>query len=147
VNASLGLLVRVHVRFCIGLPVCLRVHPLMCRVRLLGHCRFPFSKVVGNRYPPPMAMPSALARSSALPVESWKTAKLQFMPLPSTKFLRTDVPEPFGATKITSMSLGGITPVCSFVDDAKAVAEVECVSFFEGFFDFWPYSFLCCVSE
>jgi len=73
------------------------VRPLVCRVRLLGRCRFLF-ECGWKRYPPPMAMPSAFARSSALPVASWKTAKLQFMPLPSTKFLRTDVPEPLGAT-------------------------------------------------
>ena len=60
-----------------------------------------------------MAMPMALVRCSALPVASWNTAQLLFMPLPSTKFRRTDVPLPLGATKMTSMSLGGITPVCS----------------------------------
>jgi len=32
------------------------------------------SKVVGNRYPEPMAMPTARVRSAARPVASWNTA-------------------------------------------------------------------------
>ena len=56
-------------------------------------------------------MPSAMQRSSARPVASWTTAKLELMPAPERKLRRTVVPEPFGATMITSTSFGGTTPV------------------------------------
>jgi len=38
-------------------------------------------------------------------------AKLELMPAPVKKLRRTDVPEPFGATMITSTFFGGTTPV------------------------------------
>jgi hypothetical protein len=60
-----------------------------------------------------MATPSATAFSSALPLTSWKTAKEELIPRPSLKRLRTVRPEPFGATRMTSMSAGGTTPVRS----------------------------------
>ena len=60
-----------------------------------------------------MPMPSARQRSWARPVASWTTAKLELMPAPERKLRRTEVPEPLGATMITSTSGGGITPVCS----------------------------------
>ena len=40
-------------------------------------------------------------------------AKEELMPLPSRKSERRDVPEPFGATIITSTSSGGTQPVRS----------------------------------
>ena len=56
-------------------------------------------------------MPSATQRSTACPVASWNTAKLELMPAPERKLRRTLVPEPLGATMITSTSFGGTTPV------------------------------------
>ena len=60
-----------------------------------------------------MATPNATAFSVAWPVTSWKTAKEEFMPRPSLNRLRTVRPEPLGATRMTSMSDGGTTPVRS----------------------------------
>jgi hypothetical protein len=56
-------------------------------------------------------MPTARQRSFARPVASWWMAKLELMPAPVKKLRRTDVPEPFGATMITSTFFGGTTPV------------------------------------
>ena len=58
-------------------------------------------------------MPSARQRSRARPVASWWTAKLELMPAPARKLRRTVVPEPLGATRITSTFFGGITSVWS----------------------------------
>ena len=41
------------------------------------------------------------------------TAKLELIPLPSKKFDLTVVPEPFGATNMTSTFSGGTIPVWS----------------------------------
>ena len=59
-----------------------------------------------------MAMPSATVRSHARPVASCSMANELLMPLPAWKFLRTLVPDPFGATRMTSMFFGGINFVC-----------------------------------
>ncbi len=56
-------------------------------------------------------MPMAMVRSSARPVKSCSTAKLELMPAPERKLRRTEVPEPLGATMITSTLSGGTTPV------------------------------------
>lgn len=60
-----------------------------------------------------MATPRAMAFSSALPVTSWKMAIEELMPRPSLKRERTVRPEPLGATRMTSMSVGTSTPVLS----------------------------------
>ena len=54
-----------------------------------------------------------MTRSRAFPVASWKTAKLELIPLPARKFERTVLPAPFGATRMTSTSSGGTICVCS----------------------------------
>jgi len=58
-----------------------------------------------------MPMPTAMHRSWARPVAFWKTAKLELIPAPERKLRRTEVPDPLGATMITSTFLGGITLV------------------------------------
>ena len=40
-------------------------------------------------------------------------AKEELRPLPAKKRRRNEVPDPFGATNITSTSAGGMIPVCS----------------------------------
>ena len=57
--------------------------------------------------------PHAMQRSRARPVKSWSMAKLELMPRPSRKSRRTVVPEPLGATRITSTLSGATTPVMS----------------------------------
>ena len=44
---------------------------------------------------------------------SCSTAKLELMPAPERKLRRSEVPEPLGATMITSTSFGGMTFVWS----------------------------------
>jgi hypothetical protein len=65
--------------------------------------------VVSYRYPLPTAMPSATAFSHAFPLTSCHTPTLALMPLPALNRDRTVLPEPFGATRTTSMSFGGTT--------------------------------------
>ena len=72
-----------------------------------------FLNVVSNRYPEPIAIPSASALSRAFPVKSCSTAKLEFTPFPDRKSLRTIPPGPFGAASTTSTFSGGTTPVSS----------------------------------
>ena len=62
--------------------------------------------------PVTMPIPSARQRSLAWPVASCSTAKLELMPAPVRKLRRTEVPDPLGATMMTSTSLGATTPVC-----------------------------------
>ena len=67
------------------------------------------------------------------------------MPLPCRKSLRRDVPEPFGATRITSTSAGGTIPVLVVVCDAEAVGEIEGLARREVFLhgghaEIWPAS-------
>lgn len=52
-----------------------------------------------------------MARSLALPVTSCQTAMDELIPRPSLKSDRTVRPEPLGATRMTSTSTGGMTPV------------------------------------
>jgi hypothetical protein len=58
-------------------------------------------------------MPAAIARSVARPVASWWMAKEELIPLPERKLARTLVPDPLGATRITSTKSGAMIPVCS----------------------------------
>ena len=70
-------------------------------------------KSVSNKYPEPTPIPNAITRSLARPVASWKIAKLEFNPRPCKNIRRKLVPEPLGATNITSTSAGGTIPVRS----------------------------------
>ena len=66
-----------------------------------------------------MATPRAMALSLAWPVTSWKTAKDELIPRPSRKRVRTVRPEPLGAQRMTSMSLGTSTLVTSLKTGEK----------------------------
>ena len=66
-----------------------------------------------------MATPMAMAFSLALPVTSWKTANDELMPRPSRKSERTVRPEPLGAQRMTSTSVGTSTLVRSLKTGEK----------------------------
>lgn len=74
-------------------------------------------------YPQPTPTANADALSNALPETSWCTAIDALMPRPSKNKLRTVRPEPLGATRITSTSSGGTTPVRSLYYEASDAAK------------------------
>ena len=69
--------------------------------------------MVGNKYPEPTPIPNATTRSFARPVLSWKMAKLELSPRPSKNIRLREVPDPLGATRMTSTLSGGTIPVRS----------------------------------
>ncbi len=104
------------------------------------------SKVVGKRYPDPIAIPTARQRSRARPVASCSTAKLELIPTPARKLRRTFSPDPFGATMITSTSSGGITLVLSRYTMEKPWEKYRASPGFRFFFTA-GHTFICAASE